>query len=787
MSAQQLAAWLGIETGPGEGVLWRFEWHWPVPGWLTVLLGAAVCAAIIWCNVRGTPTISRSLRWVLASLRIGAFAVLAFMIAQAALAAFRTGLPTLVLLIDDSASMALHDEYRPDEASALRELLDREEIPDRLTIGREALCRDDARLLKLLADRYRLELCDVRGDVIAADDRIDAIVSALEQMQASTPESPLGRAIERILQRNRGTLPAAVVVFSDGNTTVGPGLDSAADKAGEKGVPLFLVPIGDTRPPKDVAVEQIIADRSVFVGDVLGFDVRLNASGFGDSVVRIVVEEKMANGATAPLVETEETVPSDECVMTVRLYHRPSEEGLHRYVVRVEPLPDERRTDNNAQETVVEVRNEKLRVLLVQADPSFEYRYLRNALMREPSIELECVLQNADVEYREVAAGMRGGVPLTPAEWNTFDAVILGDVDPNLLLPRNLQDIREYVAGDRGGTLICIAGPRFMPAAYRGTPVEDLLPIDAGRVSDPARDGGNEAGFRIVPTPLGERCGAFQISDDPRETLSLWKTLPELYWYVAAPRLKPGARVLAVHSQATDTGGTPLPMIVMQYVGRGKVLFHATDETWRWRRRIGDKYFTRYWVQMIRYLCRSRLGGTSDALLTIDRDRYRVGESVSILAEFPTGLPGASEDVVVTVENGEGTRRHLTARRASLSEDRFQVVLDDLPIGTYHAWLSAPVLPKMPPGVDFSIEPPDAESAAVQARVDVMRRAAERSGGKLGKVDSLDTLFAELPEGTQVPVEALPPISLWNRWPILLLALGLLTVEWALRKWAGLP
>ncbi|RMF90385.1 MAG: hypothetical protein D6741_16940, partial [Planctomycetota bacterium] len=507
MSAQRLAEWLGIETGPGEGVLWRFEWHWPLPGWLTVLLVAAVCGAIIWCNVRATPSIPRRLRWILASLRIGAFAVLAFMIAQAALAAFRTGLPTLVLVMDDSASMALRDEYPPDEEAVLRELLKRDELPDRLTIAREALSQDDGRLLKNLSDRYRLELCDVRGDVVAADDRVDAVITALRRMQASVPESPLGRAIERVLQRNRGTLPAAIVVFSDGNTTVGPDLVSASETAGEKGVPLFFVPIGDTRPPKDVAVEQVINDRSVFVGDVLGFDVRLNASGFAGSEVRIVVEEKMPDGQSVPVLETTETVPSDECVMTVRLYHRPNEEGTHRYLVRAEPLPDERRIDNNSQETVVEVRNEKLRVLLVQADPSFEYRYLRNALLREPSIELECVLQNADIEYREIAAAMRPGVPLTLDEWNTFDAVIFGDVDPDLLLPRNLQDLREYVAGDRGGTLICLAGPRFMPGAYRGTPLEMLLPIEVESVSDPTRDGAGDVGFRIVPTPLGERCG----------------------------------------------------------------------------------------------------------------------------------------------------------------------------------------------------------------------------------------------------------------------------------------
>jgi hypothetical protein len=47
-------------------------------------------------------------------------------------------------------------------------------------------------------------------------------------------------------------------------------------------------------------------------------------------------------------------------------------------------------------------------------------------------------------------------------------------------------------------------------------------------------------------------------------------------------------------------------------------------------------------------------------------------------------------------------------------------------------------------------------------------------------------LLDDLPPGRQVPVESLPPLPLWNQWPLLLLFLVLLVTEWVLRKRKGM-
>ena len=51
------------------------------------------------------------------------------------------------------------------------------------------------------------------------------------------------------------------------------------------------------------------------------------------------------------------------------------------------------------------------------------------------------------------------------------------------------------------------------------------------------------------------------------------------------PRKKPAAQVLAEHPTAAGAEGK-LPLIAYQFLGAGKVMFHAFDDTWRWRFRV---------------------------------------------------------------------------------------------------------------------------------------------------------------------------------------------------------
>ncbi len=139
--------------------------------------------------------------------------------------------------------------------------------------------------------------------------------------------------------------------------------------------------------------------------------------------------------------------------------------------------------------------------------------------------------------------------------------------------------------------------------------------------------------------------------------MQIWESLPPLFWYFEAPRKKPAALVLAEHPTATGSDGK-LALVVYQFVGLGKTMFHAFDDTWRWRFRAGDKYFGRFWVQTVRFLARSRLVGQRSAEVQTDRRRYQRGQPIQLRVRFPNAaLAPPTGDVTVAVERrGQGSR-----------------------------------------------------------------------------------------------------------------------------------
>jgi hypothetical protein len=246
---------------------------------------------------------------------------------------------------------------------------------------------------------------------------------------------------------------------------------------------------------------------------------------------------------------------------------------------------------------------------------------------------------------------------------------------------------------------------------------------------------------------------------------------------------------LAEHPGPPGPDGRRLPLICMQYVGAGKVLFHATDETWRWRWRVGDVFFARYWVQTIRFLSRSKLAeGDQTAVLTTDRRQYRRGESVALRVRFLDErlAPPADDGVTVRLEHKGHRTRRITLHRNALGKGVFEGLVSKPPVGSYHAWVAVPTLEGQVPSADFEVLAPPGEFKRVEMDAAEMRRAAEGTKGRFYTFLDAGDLLGDLPPGRQVPVETLPPKPLWNSWPLLLLFLLLLISEWVLRKVGGM-
>ena len=256
-----------------------------------------------------------------------------------------------------------------------------------------------------------------------------------------------------------------------------------------------------------------------------------------------------------------------------------------------------------------------------------------------------------------------------------------------------------------------------------------------------------------------------------------------MQWFFEAPRKKPAAVVLAEHPTVSDVNG-PIPLMLYQIIGSGKTMFHAVDDTWRWRFRVGDRHFGRFWTQTIRFLARSKILGQKKAEIQTERKRYLRSQPIEIKVRFPNpaDAPGSGEVTVEVERKGHGSRR-LTLKSAKEARNLFSGVIPQAVEGEYEVrLLPPPVLEGSLPTTAFGVDPPAGEREKTQMNEAELVRAATTSGGKFHTPFDVDSLASELPKPQQVPLDTDPPIPLWNTWPVLVLFLTLLVTEWVLRK-----
>ena len=87
---------------------------------------------------------------------------------------------------------------------------------------------------------------------------------------------------------------------------------------------------------------------------------------------------------------------------------------------------------------------------------------------------------------------------------------------------------------------------------------------------------------------------------------------------------------------------------------------------------------------------------------------------------------------------------------------------------------------------DFLVVAPPGELEQVQMDGAELKRAADDTRGRFYRMNQVERLLDDLPPGRQVPIETLPPETLWNKWWLLTAFLGLIVTEWILRKRKGM-
>ncbi len=764
--------------GTSQSVRVTGDWPWPV--WITIVLIILIFFLIYRSYKKTRGDLSWKQRHLLLALRCITSAIVFLMLAQWILVTEQLGMPILAIILDDSLSMRIKDVDRQPEQGVVKansgDPFDRE----RWNQAVDVLCGGPSPLLDELAQDYRLKVYLLDGKTELKGPVTD-IASTLRVMKPERATTPLGKTIHEVIDQLRGQPPVGVIVLTDGVVNEGPGLEDAAKRASQELVPLYFVGFGAEKGSPDLSVQSWVMEDTVFLGDHVSLQAQLVAKNTAAKEARVRLTD-----ITHQQILEEERVPISAETTVFTMIFKAEQAGEIELRLECLPIQDEIDLRNNALSRRILVKKDTIRILMVEEVPRFEYRFLRNALIREPGFDLTTVLLGADPEYVEEMKGAMLAVPTSRDELWSYDVIILGDVAPNRLSPSTLEAVAAFVEEkDPPGGLILVGGPHAMPHEYNQSVLDKVLPCAVG--VSPANIGQPKtAAHRLAVTREGLVMPWLAFGRSPTETERVWHSLPPVYWLQSVIELKPGARVLVESREENQQEGRGEPVVIFQYVGAGKVLFHATDETWRWRRGAGLAAYRHYWIEAVRFMARGKLESARTPRLVTDRSEYQAGDSVHLMLECPkqAELPLRNGSVAIWLEYEGRTRREVTLQRHPLRGDLFEATLQNLAPGQYYAWV--PITSGIVPATGFAVVPPLQEWEATQMARKEMETAARLSGGGFYLPNEVRRLRDDLPHGRGTLIEMLPPRPLWNSPIVLLLLVLTLSLEWLLRKRYGL-
>lgn len=755
-----------------------------------VVAAALLLVAALWFGYLYLKDGTRPSLWVkvpLLGLRLCAIAALLVMLLQPMLRMEKSERlrSQVLVLVDRSASMGFRDpRLGPDRTARAARVTG----PDPRTLTRGQIAEQvvtgpTQSLLGELAKRF-----DVRLYLFSSDAQTASLPASVQQRAAFRlnlkpderigASTQIGTALGRALDDVAGQPVAGALLVSDGGNNAGDDPVGVAVRARQSGVPVSTLGIGDPTPTRDLAVTEVLADQVARANATIQVFAGIAHRGYGGRPVTVTLRR----GGEIIGTQTLRLGPAGQ-KQTATFTYTPKQVGTFAYTVGASRLGGENTHANNQKSFAQQVVGKKLRILYVDGEPRWEFRYLRNAILRDTQIAFSCYLVATGAQN-----GGEGNIPIDgfPRDEKTlfdYDIVILGDVPRAHFSDMQLRSLRRFVE-DKGSSLIVIAGEKHMPHAYRNTPLEAVLPVVLPVQPEQVQ---TDEPFRWELTPQGQQDPLLRLSDDSGESEQIWRALPGMYWNAGVERAKPGATILAVNPARSNAYGKRIVLAVQPF-GEGRCLLCLSDSTWQWRWRVGDRYFYRYWGQAIRAMTPSEPpGGNRFAQVNADRGEYALGERVAVNARLLDAFyrPIKAGSVVATLRGPTGGPTSVTLLAVPGSPGLFAGDILAERVGRFNVSLASPASPQTRATATFMVQNLALERQQPEMNEALLKQIARAGGGRYYQTDQARRWLQSLrPNDLRVRSES--EIELWDAPLLLLLFIVPLALEWLIRKRSGL-
>jgi uncharacterized membrane protein len=725
------------------------------PKWILLLLILATAAALAFLIRSRMPRAAVNVRnwrvgviWLLQSLLV---ALVLFLLWQPAItvAELKPQQNIIAILVDDSRSMAISDEGTTREAQAIKAL--------------------QSGVLADLQKKYQVRLYRLNSHPTR--------ITTVNELQASAPATHIGDSL-RELSAETGDLPiGAMVVMSDGNDNSG-GIDLATiSTLRNRHIPVHTVGFGLEQARNDVELDDAVIAARALADSRLAAKISFHQRGYAGRKSMLTVRD-----GEKILASREVTLPGDGNIQTENLLFNAGSAGAKALTFSIDPVPGETNRSNNAVTRLVNVESDKRRILYVEGEPRWEYKFIRRAEDDDRIVQVASMLRTTENKiYRQGIKDpneLASGFPARAQDLFSYQGLIIGSVEAAYFTPAQQDLIRQF-ADRRGGGVLFLGG-RFGlgDGGWNGSTVADILPV----VLPDRKDTFHRQPATVELTAIGTDSLITRLVDDPARNVERWKKLPYLMDYQEAGTPKPGAAVLA----EMNVGGQRLPLLITQNYGRGRTAVMATSGTWRWQmsQPLGDTTHVMFWQQLLRWVAGDTPGNVVASVPSPTLfDDGHIHFSADVRDKEYQAAPDARVEAHIIGPSGISARVEMTP--VPDFPGTFQADWTAEKPGSYVTEVTAQR------GNDelgrdvFTFQRTDgvAENFHTEQNRDLLEKLASQTGGSYWHPQDLSKLPSEIPL-SEAGITVRETMQLWNMPVIFFLIVLLRFSEWFLRrKW----
>jgi uncharacterized membrane protein len=744
------------------------------PKWTLVLLILAAAAGLAWLIrshlSQAAPVIRGWRAWVIWGLQTLLAVLLLVLLWQPAItvAELKPQQNIIAVLVDDSRSMALSEDGVTRQAQAVKALQNG--------------------VLASLNRSFQTRLYRV--------DDVPARIDSLQDLKPNAPSTRIGDSLKQLSEETSDLPIGAVVLLSDGDDNAGGIGADAISALRARHIPVHTVGFGRERAGHDVELDDVVVAPRALADSRIATKISLHQRGYAGAKINLMVRDVSA-GQAKPLASRTINLGADGNLQTETLMFDIGGAGARTLQIAAVPLPGEENTANNTLTRVVNVGSEQRRILYLEGEPRWEYKFIRQAEEDDRMVQIASMVRTSENKtYRQGISNpkeLADGFPSRPEDLFGYQGLIIGSVEAGFFTPGQQVLIRDFV-DRRGGGLLLLGGQfALADGGWNASTLTDLLPAtlptQSGAFHREANPRNGTTHTTAELAPAGVDSIITRLVDDPAANAAKWKNLPYLMDYEDPGTPKPGAAVLA--NMITPEGRT-LPLLITENFGRGRTAIMATGGSWRWQMSspLGDTAHDLFWQQLLRWLVSDTPGHVAasvPAQMLLDNGAVTLTAEVRDQQFNPA--PDARVEAHILGPSGVSALVEMTP--VPDSPGQFQAAWSAPKTGAYLTEVTAQRADPSSGTVKelgrdvltFQRMDGVAENFHTEQNRDLLERLATQTGGQYWKPADLGKLPAAIPF-SEAGVTVRETKDLWNL-PLVFLVLLLLRFSewWLRRKW----